>query len=70
MEPLHSQPSLTIASNTWVCLLFSNKYFSIYFIFKTTRDKAYSAVKMNFGSYSVDFAFVFFPSVQEKKEKC
>lgn len=54
-EPLQSQSSPRRAANTWVCLLFSNKYFPIYFIFKTTKDKAYSAVKMNLCLDSVDF---------------
>lgn len=54
-------------------LLFSSKYFSIYFIFfKTTGDKAYSAVKMNFCPDSIDFPFVFsFSSqFQRKRKKC
>lgn len=66
-EQLHSQPSLTIAANTWVCLLFSNKYFSIYFIFKTTRDKAYSAVKMNFCPDSVDSPSAFLSQVKRRR---
>ena len=66
-EPLQSQPSPRRAANTWVCLLFSNKYFPIYFNFKTTKDKAYSAVKMNLCLDSVDFCI--FLSKREKR-KC
>lgn len=66
-EPLQSQSSPRRAANTWVCLLFSNKYFPIYFIFKTTKDKAYSAVKMNLCLDSVDFCI--FLSKREKR-KC
>lgn len=56
-ESLQSSPGLRIAASTWVCLLFSNKYFPIYFIFKTTKDKAYSAVKMNLYLDSLDISF-------------
>ena len=54
-------------------LLSSNKYFPIYFIFKATKDKAYSAVKMNLCLDSIDFSFVcvcvFFLSKREMR-KC
>ena len=65
-EPLQSQSSPRRAANTWVCLLFSNKYFPIYFTFKTTKDKAYSAVKMNLCLDSVDFCI--FLSKREKRK--
>lgn len=73
MEPLHSGPSLTTASNTWVCYYSPANIFPfISFFFKTTGDKAYSAVKMNFCPDSIDFPFVFsFPSwFQRKRKKC
>lgn len=73
MEPLLLGPVLQQHQIPGCVIILQQIFFHLFhFFFKTTGDKAYSAVKMNFCPDSIDFPFVFsFSSqFQRKRKKC